>query len=222
MSWRVLDSCHAVKKTVNDVKKGEVKMLNRIIHSDHVIEFLNAWLKEDPDAVTAFMETRVPCDRATAKHPSIQVSSQVNLNPPGVDYTVGPLGFLNGLFGTFEADDEGPLRFGVITMNVNSETGVIENFMRTEDALNKDGTAKDFVQESKAVQVGPADCPECGERMVFVNSVDHPGKTVEVCGPCDAKRRDRFIEKLGGAPAVDNTLKTVIADARNRELKGES
>jgi hypothetical protein len=62
-----------------------------------VVDVLNRAIAEDRDAVNRLMQTRVPCNKALADDPTIQVLADV------VDgkhvYKVGLLGVLNGLFG---------------------------------------------------------------------------------------------------------------------------
>ena len=60
---------------------------------DDLIAFLNQALETDPAAISTLFRRRVACNLAMADHPTIQVHS---------DFTVGPLGLLNGLFGIRE------------------------------------------------------------------------------------------------------------------------
>ena len=56
---------------------------------------LNEILSLDPEALAALVGNRVPCNKALAEHPTVQV----HLNPDG-SFEVGLLGILNGIFGT--------------------------------------------------------------------------------------------------------------------------
>lgn len=125
-------------------------MIKNEITVDEVIRFLNFLVETDPKAIKALVDHRVPCNRVTAEHPSIQVSSKALLNPTGVEYSVGLLGLLNGFFGTYEANDEGPLKFGPITMNVDVVSGKILNFVRTDQAYQNDGTGFVFNHDTAA------------------------------------------------------------------------
>jgi len=90
---------------------------------DTAIEFLNELLRADPQAVSALIETRVPCNQELADHPTVQVRSY-GLNG---GYQVGLLGILNGLFGV---DEEG---WGPIAAQYdeNDDTTVI-GFVRSD------------------------------------------------------------------------------------------
>jgi hypothetical protein len=81
---------------------------------DDVVQFLNSLLKVDPQAISALFDRgRVPCNQALADHPTVQV------NEGGV----GPLGILNGIFGTYE-DGWGPI------LMVVEDDGTISCFAR--------------------------------------------------------------------------------------------
>ncbi len=57
-----------------------------------VIESLNAALKADPAAIQALVDNGVPCNRALADHPTVQVRET------GPDtFMVGALGLINGV-----------------------------------------------------------------------------------------------------------------------------
>jgi hypothetical protein len=71
----------------------EKDQLNDLI-ADRIVEVMNSALEMDPAAVYALVESRVPCNRELADHPTIQVSAE------GGKYGVGLLGVLNGLAGT--------------------------------------------------------------------------------------------------------------------------
>jgi hypothetical protein len=59
------------------------------------VELLNGAFCDDPAAMGALIEARVPCNKELAHHPSIQVSAEED----GSNCRVGLLGILNGLFG---------------------------------------------------------------------------------------------------------------------------
>ena len=62
------------------------------------VKILNEIHKADPTILTKLVDYRVPCNRAIADHPSVQVRSVE------AEYEVGLLGILNGLFGIGSAD----------------------------------------------------------------------------------------------------------------------
>jgi hypothetical protein len=93
-------------------------MKDRVSPHD-VVALLNGVLATDKEAITELLACRVPCNEALAKHLSIQVLADEE------QYTVGLLGILNGLFGTF---DRGTHRgWGPIAVRL-SETDEIETF----------------------------------------------------------------------------------------------
>lgn len=59
-----------------------------------IAALLNEALLMDPEAVTALLNSRVPCNNALANHPTIQVAVE-----PGeeIEYSLGLVGLLNGL-----------------------------------------------------------------------------------------------------------------------------
>lgn len=63
-----------------------------MISVEKIIETLNDCFKLDPEACNALLNSRVPCNMALAKHPTIQVLCDENYENP----TVGLLGILNG------------------------------------------------------------------------------------------------------------------------------
>lgn len=67
-----------------------------------VIGILNGMLDLDPEATTALISHRVPCNEKMSEHPTIQVL-RVNMG-----CRVGVLGLLNGLFGVYD-DLSGPI-----------------------------------------------------------------------------------------------------------------
>ena len=67
-----------------------------------ICEFLNGLLANDRPAIAAMIANRVPCSRALADHPTVQVSVQHG------GFHVGLLGLLNGLCG-IHGDGNGPI-----------------------------------------------------------------------------------------------------------------
>src|SRR4051812_38310917 len=92
-----------------------------------VIKFMNELLVIDPKAITALIETRVPCNEDLATHPTVQVASISKLMEGSTpEYSVGLLGILNGLCGarkdgygfiTCEFDDNGNVTGFSVTKN---------------------------------------------------------------------------------------------------------
>jgi hypothetical protein len=68
---------------------------------DQALTILNEMVRADPEAVRSLVEARVPCNRALAYHPTVQVSQKDN------GFSVGFLGVINGIFGT-DAKGWGP------------------------------------------------------------------------------------------------------------------
>lgn len=67
---------------------------------DEAIEVLNRIHQADPSVLPALIVHRVPCNRALADDPTVQVGA-----PPGEadgPFEVGLLGIVNGLFGVDE------------------------------------------------------------------------------------------------------------------------
>lgn len=71
---------------------------------DEVIAYLNELIEIDKPAMAALVANRVPCNRAMADHPTVQVAAQND------GFHVGMLGIINGMFGV---DDDlwGPITF---------------------------------------------------------------------------------------------------------------
>jgi len=105
---------------------------------DHCLFFLNELVKTDAEALHKLIETRVPCNRAMADHPTIQVQAAGKDNQDVKDsteeqWTVGLLGILNGLFGAYR--DGGPKDgWGQVTAVFEAEgRGALSCFRRTAD-----------------------------------------------------------------------------------------
>jgi len=111
-----------------------------------VVALLNEAVKLDPVAMHALVEARVPCNKALADHPTIQVSAYDELTgePTPNWFKVGILGILNGLFGTDSAG------WGYITANFDVWCD----------------TCKAVVKCADDVKVG-SPCPICEEKLVL-------------------------------------------------------
>jgi hypothetical protein len=61
---------------------------------EKIVDLLNEALVRDPEAMTALVKSRVPCNESLANHPTIQVAVE-----PGesIEYSLGLVGLLNGL-----------------------------------------------------------------------------------------------------------------------------
>ncbi len=95
-------------------------MIAKSLSLDDVIEKLNGFLKVDRDGISdLFLNKKAVCNNALANHPTVQVWGDET------GFSVGILGVLNGLFGTFDdgskqgwgalmiiVDDSKIIRFG--------------------------------------------------------------------------------------------------------------
>lgn len=68
--------------------------------NEKVLECLNEAFKNDPDAVHALICNRVPCNQKLADHPTVQVGQNPCIE--NGTWTVGMLGFINGILGAIE------------------------------------------------------------------------------------------------------------------------
>jgi hypothetical protein len=70
-----------------------------MIHTelDEVVDALNMALDNDPDAMQSLFAHRVPCNRALADHPTIEVGCGDDGDEP---FDVGLLGIINGCLRT--------------------------------------------------------------------------------------------------------------------------
>lgn len=103
---------------------------------DIAIEFLNEWAAQDPNAVISLVNVRVPCNKFTLDHPSIQAG--IDNGAP----QVGFLGVLNGLFGTI---GKGELAgYGKICF-VHEAQRSRTQFARTEEVFRKEATSNKVV-----------------------------------------------------------------------------
>ncbi len=89
---------------------------------DDVIVFLNELIELDKDMVVELLIKRIPCNKAIAEHPTVQVFCDVELSGQSFKnvYSVGMMGIINGLFGAnrqgaglirYVLGDEGLIRF---------------------------------------------------------------------------------------------------------------
>jgi len=82
-------------------------MIKESVTPQDVVDLLNNLIRLDPEAVRALMDCRVPCNDEFADHPTVQCGLAEHVRkrtpdhnlPDDANYTVGPLGLLNGLFG---------------------------------------------------------------------------------------------------------------------------
>jgi energy-converting hydrogenase A subunit M len=73
---------------------------DRTISADELVVFLNQLINIDRDAMTKLiLNCKVPCSRQLALHPTLQIAKE---NYDKKLYSLGILGFLNGLFSTNE------------------------------------------------------------------------------------------------------------------------
>lgn len=92
------------------------------IDSHTIIDFLNELIVLDRDAISALINTRVPCNKQFSEHETIQVLAGENET-----YSVGLLGILNGLCGV---DENG---WGFIVAEVNEKDDKVERFIHSKD-----------------------------------------------------------------------------------------
>ncbi len=92
------------------------------IDPNQIIDFLNQLVVLDRDAVSALINTRVPCNKQFSEHETVQVLAGENET-----YSVGLLGILNGLCGK---DENG---WGFIVAEINQENDIVERFMHSKD-----------------------------------------------------------------------------------------
>lgn len=118
------DECynkHVVIETGNECYKNYDE---DTINLPDTIDFLNHLLEIDREAIERLVETRVLCSEKLADHPTVQVHC---INGSS---SVGFLGILNGLLGTF---GDGPKKgWGKITAVFDDENKLI-SFKKTEN-----------------------------------------------------------------------------------------
>jgi hypothetical protein len=99
--------------------------------TDELIAFLNSLVELDRYAVAELLTVHVPCNKALAGHPSVQVcqSGEMTYIAPGT-FRVGFLGILNGycgIVGHGERADWGPI-------TAVYENRLLVRFERTKEA----------------------------------------------------------------------------------------
>lgn len=86
-------------------------MINENLSPAHVVTFLNELAAIDPLLMRALFDVTKPACDILADHPSVQTNhltgNNVEVHDQEENYTVGFLGIINGMFGTF---DEGPVK----------------------------------------------------------------------------------------------------------------
>ena len=103
--------------------------------TDELIDFLNSLIGLDRPAMQELLSVRVPCGRALADHPTVQVTGCTDGLAVGTAFMrigetrVGVLGLLNGWAGIF---DDGTRRgWGPITACYDA--GLLVRFERTQN-----------------------------------------------------------------------------------------
>jgi hypothetical protein len=98
-----------------------------------VVDFLNSLLEIDRDAITKVVITKQSCSEAMANHPTVQCGAVKNLVGPNQipsgfsDFTVGMVGILNGLFGSF---DDGPKKgWGCVAYDLDENKSITKFFI---------------------------------------------------------------------------------------------
>ncbi len=91
-------------------------MIKESVSVDEVIKLLNEALQLDQIAMSRLCANRVKCNEYFAKHKTIQVGIVAKSKP--IEYEVGLLGILNGLFGIRDDDGWGAI---VAVLEQNSE-----------------------------------------------------------------------------------------------------
>jgi hypothetical protein len=87
-----------------------------------IIDFLNSLILLDKDAVSALINTRVPCNKEFSEHETVQVLAGENST-----HSVGLLGILNGLCGVDENS------WGFIVAEVDEKDDKVERFIHSKD-----------------------------------------------------------------------------------------
>jgi hypothetical protein len=100
---------------------------------DHAIAVLNEIHQADPTVLPALVAYRVPCNRALADHPTVQVGLRDGALKDDLDtgYEVGLLGILNGIFGIVPSTSWGHIA-------VRYEGGQFTGFVRLSMTERKD------------------------------------------------------------------------------------
>lgn len=105
------------------------------VQVEDVVKFLNEVLDLSPRAIAEIFSNRVPCSQELADHPSVQVE-KFGDGP----FRVGPLGILNGLFGT---DSRG---WGAIAGIVTKD--VLAGFVLTKEWVDEPETEFEDIRVS--------------------------------------------------------------------------
>jgi hypothetical protein len=92
--------------------------------ADTIIERLNDIARTDPVAMDALIKARVPCNKAMAEHPTVQVTAT---DEGGI---VGILGLLNGIVGVIP-DGRPRHGWGYIAAEMD-DRGAFVRFVRTD------------------------------------------------------------------------------------------
>jgi hypothetical protein len=92
------------------------------LNPEQIINFLNHLVVLDRDAVSALINTRVPCNKQFSEHETVQVLAGENET-----HSVGLLGILNGLCGK---DENG---WGFIVAEVDEKDDKVERFIHSKD-----------------------------------------------------------------------------------------
>lgn len=93
-----------------------------------MIDFLNSLVKIDQAAISNLFFSRVPCNKALADHPTVQVG---NTPDQATDFDLGPLGLINGFYGVYAKGERAD--WGAIAMDVDD--GKIVKFCVTPNKL---------------------------------------------------------------------------------------
>jgi hypothetical protein len=100
--------------------------MNQSITPADAVKFLNQLTRTDPMAMHGLIVSHTICNRQMADREDVHVKNHMNR----IDFVVGPLNILNGLFGTIE---EGKHKgAGPITAIFNEATGRLLGFCLTE------------------------------------------------------------------------------------------
>ena len=102
-------------------------MSTETITVESVIETLNRFLRTDPKACAAFIETEIPCNKSLADDPSIRVRSKGDNT-----YRVRLLGVINGILGPIQHGKFAG--WGPICV-VMEEDGSYSRFAKTEETV---------------------------------------------------------------------------------------
>jgi len=94
-------------------------MLKESVTPQDVCDLLNGLLETDREFIQNLINSRIPCNKDVADHPTIQVQGYKDY--PNV-HTCGILGILNGLFGIRENG------FGPLCCELDDESGEIITF----------------------------------------------------------------------------------------------